>query len=191
VRRGLRGPLAKLNAVRGVLLAVVGTFALLAATPAPGPTPVDLIKAQPKALLPKKQLHSEFIVDVNKLGQVTRVRAIKTSGDRTFDTQTYGNALQAFIRKPDGSVVVGSYTMTYDFSPATGRVHREALLAKRGGVDPNAKAAATEMEEIARRHTPEPSSAGRGGEPNPQATIRAENKGGLPDLPLIIPSPSR
>jgi hypothetical protein len=191
VRRSLRRTLAQLIAVRGALLAVVGAFVLIAATPAPGPTPVDLIKVQPKALLPKTKLHSEFIVDINKLGQVTRVHPSKSSGDRTFDTQTFGNATQAFIRKPDGSAVVGSYRMVYDFTPATGKVRREALLVKRGGVDPDAKGAATELEEIARRHTPEPSSAGRTSQPIPQGTIRAEGRTTLPDLPLIIPSPTR
>ncbi len=165
VRRRIRRALAELSAVRGALLAVAGALALLAASPAPGPTRVDLIRAQ-KQLLPKTKLHSEFIVDVNKLGQVSRIRSMKSSGDTTFNTQTYGNAQQAFIRKPDGRVVVGEYKMTYDFNPATGRVHREATLYKRGGVDPNAKGLVTEMEAIARRHTPAPAA------PAPLATAR-------------------
>jgi hypothetical protein len=61
---------------------------------------------------------------------------------------------------------------------------------KRGGVDPNAKGAALEMEEIARRHTPQPSSTGEHAtQPNAQATIRSDNRR-LPDLPQIIHSPA-
>lgn len=189
VRRRIRRTLAKLNAVRGVLLAVAAAFTLIAATPAPGPTRVDLTKIQPKALLPKTKLHSEFVVEVNKLGQVTRVRSMKSSGDTTFNTQTFGNAEQAFIRKPNGSVVVGTYRMVYDYNPSTGRVHREALLVKRGGVDPNAKGAVIQMEEIARKHTPEPAvvTEPHGTLPNPRGTIRADKH--LPDLPQILHSP--
>jgi hypothetical protein len=165
--------------MRGALLGVAGAIALIAASPVPGPTRIN-----PKDLLPKTKLHSEFIVDVNKLGQVTRVRSMKSSGDATFNAQTYGNAQQAFIRKPDGSVVVGQYKMTYDFNPGTGRVHREALLYKRGGVDPNAKGLANEMEEIARRHSPEPSAPAV----NPAAPVRTDNRK-LPDLPQILSSP--
>jgi hypothetical protein len=189
VRRRIRRPLAELNRVRGVLLAVAAAFTLIAATPEPLPTRVDLTKLQPKALLPKTKLHSEFVVEVNKLGQVTRVRSMKSSGDATFNTQTFGNAEQAFIRKPDGTVVVGSYRMIYDYNPATGRVHREAELVQRGGVDPNAKGAVIQMEEIARKHAAESPSAAEphGALPNPQATIRTDKR--LPDLPLIIHSP--
>jgi len=186
--------------VRGALLAVAGAFALLAATPAPVPTRIDVTKIQPKALLPKTKLHSEFIVDVNKLGQVSRVRSMKSSGDKMFNAQTFGNAQQAFIRTPAGSAVVGSYKMTYDFNPATGRVHREATLVKRGGVDPDAKGLVIEMEEIARRHTPEPATPEprvaqprtpepRFVMPSPQGTIHVDNKR-LPDLPQIIHSPT-
>lgn len=190
VRSRIRGPLAELNAVRGALLAVAAAFTLIAASPAPEATRIDLTKIQPKALLPKAKLHSEFVVEVNKLGQVTRVRSMKGSPDATFNAQTFGNAQQAFIRKADGSAVVGSYRMVYDYNPATGRVRREALLVKRGGVDPNAKGAALQMEAIARRHTPEPSAAARTPLPNPQGTLRTDNSHRLPDLPQIINSPA-
>ena len=53
------------------------------------------------------KLHVEMFVEVNKLGQVSRVRSIKPSQDAQFDAHMYGNALQAFIRTPDGNVVVG------------------------------------------------------------------------------------
>ena len=106
-----------------------------AATPAPRPTPyrIDLTKVQPKSLLPKVALHTEYIVAVNKLGQVTRIISGKTSKDRTYNIQTAGNALQAFIRTPEGKAIPGSYRLTYDYSPKTTRIHRDvaALVLSR------------------------------------------------------------
>lgn len=193
VRRRFRRPVAQLSAARGALLAVAGALALIAATPAPDPTParIDILKIQPKALLPKVALHTEFVVEVNKLGQVTRVRSGKSSKNDAFNAQTYGNALQTFIRKPDGSVVLGSYRLTYDFSPKTGRVRRDVALVKAGGVNPNAKGAVDDMEEVARRHTPEPPPTPNVHEPtpNPMATVKIDNKR-LPDLPGVITSPT-
>ncbi|HEV2642092.1 MAG TPA: hypothetical protein VGT98_05275, partial [Candidatus Elarobacter sp.] len=80
-----------------------------AATPAPhaaapsatAPARINVEKLQPKSLFPKVKLHTEMIVEVNKLGQVSRVRSIKPSKDVPFNTHAYGNALQAFIRTPD------------------------------------------------------------------------------------------
>lgn len=190
VRRRFRRPLTQLSAVRGAIVAVAGALALIAATPSPAPTllRVDLTKIQPKSLLPKTKLHAEYVVEVNKLGQVTRVKSGKSSGDDTFNAQTYGNALQAFIRTPDGHVVVGSYRLTYDYNPSTERVHRDVELVKRGGVDPNAKGAVDEMEEIARRHTPEPSPPPVE-HPVPAPSIKIDSKR-LPDLPQVMHSPT-
>jgi hypothetical protein len=165
----------------------------LAATPAPKPAshatakPIDVTKVQPKELAPKKPLHVEYIVEVNKLGQVARVRSVKPSHDVPFDTHTYGNALQAFIRTPDGKVVLGTYRLTYDYDPKTLRVRRDVALLKTGGVDPNAKGAAAEMSEIAARNrnrTPPPALTVTPG-PVPSVTIRR-----MPDLPQVMRSPS-
>ena len=132
----------ELNAARNALLAVAGAAALIAATPAPEGTPVriDVMKLQPKELLPTVPLHTEFVVEVNRLGQVVRVRSGKSSKNDAYNAQTYGNALQAFIRKPDGKVVLGTYRLTYDYSPKTGRVRRDVALVKAGGVNPTPRA---------------------------------------------------
>jgi len=172
------------------LLLTAGSSAL-AATPAPSGTPpqrIDVIKAQPRSLAPKRALHVEYTVEINKLGQVARVRTVKPSHDESFDAKTYGNALQAFIRTPDGHVVVGTYRLVYDFDPKTLRVRRDVMLVKAGGVDPEAKGAATEMMEIARRNrnrtmppmaTPPPA-------PSPSIGVRR-----MPDLPQVMrPTPS-
>ena len=176
----------RLPALVVALLLAAGTGAF-AATPAPSatqPPRIDVLKLQPKALAPKKALHVEYTVEINKLGQIARVRTVKPSHDPSFDAKTYGNVLQAFIRTPDGNVVLGTYLLTYDYDPKTMRVRRgEPQLFKRGGVDPNAKGAVTEMLEIARRNhnrTPPPSFNVTPG-PAPSVNIKR-----MPDLNQVM-----
>ena len=139
--------------VWAALCAAFAAFALLgAATPAPVPHRVDITKIQPKSLLPKVPLHTEYVVAINKLGQVTRVLSGKVSKDKTYNLQTYGNAMQAFIRTTDGRAISGKYRLTYDYSPKTARVHREVALLSAGGVDPNAVGAVNEMIEDVKKH---------------------------------------
>jgi hypothetical protein len=165
-----------------------GGAAATAATPAPTEPPrVNVLDLQPKALAPTKPLHVEYIVEVNRFGQVARVRSVKPSHDVAFDTHTYGNALQAFIRTPDGHVVVGTYRLVYDYDPKTTMVKRDVALVKAGGVDPNAKGAADDMMEIARRNhgrTPPP---GLTVTPGPIPTVNIHR---MPDLPQVMKSPS-
>jgi hypothetical protein len=166
-----------------------------AATPAPrssapaahatAPARVNVESLQPKSLFPKVALHTEMIVEVNKLGQVSRVRSIKPSKDVPFNTHVYGNALQTFIRTDDGNVVLGSYRLTYDYNPKTLRIHRDVTLVSRGGVDPERKGAAAEMMDIAknnRNRTPPP---GLYVTPAPAPSVRR-----LPDLKHVMESPT-
>jgi hypothetical protein len=129
--------------VRALVAATAASFLLLsasalAAPPAPRRAP-DLSKITPRT--PSRALHAEFIVEVNKLGQVTKADDVKKSGDPTFDAMVYGNSLQAYIRTPAGKAVSGKYRLTYDYSPATKSVRRTVSLVQRGGVDPNAPGA--------------------------------------------------
>lgn len=139
------------RSARALLCAPVAAVALLAATPAPTPFPkpvetrVDLTKIQPKSLLPKVPLHTEFVVAVNKYGQVTEIVSGKPSKDRTFNLQTEGNALQAYIRTEAGTAVPGTYRLTYDYAPKTARIRRNVALVKAGGVDANAEGAVNKM----------------------------------------------
>ncbi len=104
-----------------------------------------------EALAPKTALHTVYTVTTNKLGQVTGVKATKRSKDNTFNLQTYGNALQSFIRTEDGKAIPGTYTLTYDYNPQTRRVHRNVALVHAGGVNENAEGAALVMMDVARR----------------------------------------
>lgn len=120
------------------------------------PARVDITKIQPKALLPKRAEHQEYLVEINKYGQVARVRSQRGNGDRTFNAQTYGNVLQAFIRTPDGHVVLGTYRLTYDFDPKTARVKRDVTLVSQGGVNPDAVGAVDDLLSKVHSHTPIP-----------------------------------
>ena len=167
------------------LLLCAGTEAG-AATPAPTTPPrINVERLQPRSLAPKTRLHVELIVEVNRLGQVTRVRSIKPSHNQLFDQHAYGNALQAFIRTPDGHVVLGSYRLSYDYDPKTLRVRRDVVLVHTGGVNPNTKGAAVEMMEIARHNrNRKPPVASVTPHPAPTEGVRR-----MPDLPQVLHPP--
>ncbi len=167
-------------------------LATLGATPAPhsngkSPVRVDVTKVQPKAMLPKHAEHAEYLVEINKLGQVTKIKGGRGSDNPTFNAQTYGNALQSFIRTPDGHVVLGTYRLTYDYDPKTERVRRDVGLVRQGGVDPDAKGAALGLMQKAEADARKaPAQA-----PAPRETIDPHS---LPDLPSVsapTPSPHR
>jgi hypothetical protein len=175
--------------MRALLCAVAAAFTLLAATPAPHAAPhrIDLTKIQPKALLPKVALHSEFVVAVNKRGQVTHIVSSKLSKDKTYNLQTAGNALQAFIRTPAGKAISGSYRLTYDYSPKTARIHRDVSLLKAGGVDPNAQGAALRMiDDVRKRAKPHPGET----PPPPLKQPAPGTSSHLPDLQQILKTPA-
>ncbi len=194
VRRGVRSAFAELMFRFGACAAlaagavlVCSSTAFAAPTPRPvatTPERIDVQKLQPRALAPKRTLHVEYTVEVNKLGQVTRVRSVKPSHDQAFDAHTYGNALQAFIRTPDGHAVVGIYRLTYDYDPKTLRVRRDVALVRVGGVNPNAQGAAIQMMEIARRNAAK-AAAQHTPAPLPSVTIRR-----MPDLPQVMKTAS-
>jgi hypothetical protein len=107
--------------------------------------------------MPTTALHTVFVVETNGKGQVTRVRSGTGSNDGRFNLMTYGNALQTFIRTPDGTAVAGVFRLTYDYSPSTSGVARKVELVHAGGVDPNALGAVFVMMKNAHRHaTPTP-----------------------------------
>ena len=129
-----------------VLAAVAALLLLSYAPPA--------VAAVRKIRTPAHAVHTEFVVEVNRKGQIARVRTGKSSPDSAFNTMTYGNALQAFIRTPDGRAVAGTYRLTYDFNPATQRVKRAVSLLRAGHVNPDAPGAVEAMAAIAKRRAP-------------------------------------
>jgi hypothetical protein len=151
------------------------------------PRRINVEQITPKALLPKKNEHTEFVVEINRLGQVARVRSGKSSDFPPFNAQTYGNALQAFIRTPDGKAIPGTYRLTYDYDVKSARVRRNVALLHAGGVNPNAAGAASDMMKIAaknRNRTPPP---GLMVTPGPVPSVNIQR---MPDLPQVMKSPT-
>ncbi|HTJ26683.1 MAG TPA: hypothetical protein VMA36_11035 [Candidatus Limnocylindria bacterium] len=183
----------RIPALTFAALLAAGSTAL-AATPAPAPRPqrtpvrIDIGKITPKQVFPKEKLHTEFVVEVNKLGQVTRVRSGKSCPDLRFNAQTYGNALQSYIRTPDGRAISGLYRLTYDYDPQTQRVRRDVSLVRVGGVDPNAEGAAIQMMKLAAKQhaAPHPGKQAAAPEPRPAPSVDAAR---LPDLPQVMQTP--
>jgi len=159
---------------RAALLAAA--FVLLGASPAPVQVPV-----------PTVPLHAVYTVETNKLGQVVRVVSANATNDSRFNMATRGNALQAFIRKPDGTAIAGVYKLTYDYSPKTKDVRRDVQLVHAGGVDPNAKGYVTVELSKAKAQpgaTPDPLQEAK------KATTAGANSH-LPDFSKIVdPEPS-
>jgi hypothetical protein len=161
MRHGVRKPFAELATRKRYAVALAGfaAIACVAEVCAPAvavaPTPV-----RPHAFVPhtpSTPVHTEFVVEVNRKGQVTRVRSGKSCPDLTFNAMTYGNALQAYIRTPDGRAISGLYRLAYDYNPKNKHVTRTVALLHAGGVDPDRLGAVDEMAILNARHHPQPS----------------------------------
>jgi hypothetical protein len=138
-------------AVSAVALAVTAPAAFAAPTPAPRPSPIVIH-------LPDIPLHTEVVVEVNKKGQVVRVKSTKPCKIQSFNLQTYGNALQMWIRKcrTEGSSTnciseTGLYRVSYDYDPKTQSVTRRVALISPGGSWANDEGAANVMIELAKK----------------------------------------
>jgi hypothetical protein len=123
-------------------LAAFFALATLASVGSAGATAATAAKPfVPVVHTPRTHEHSEFVVETNKLGQVTRATKVTRSNDRRFNAMTYGNTLQAYIRTPDGKAIPGVYRLTYDYNPANQKITRGVALVRMGGVNPNAPGA--------------------------------------------------
>jgi hypothetical protein len=135
------------------LAAPAAALPAAAATPAPHGTPPPM----PHIKLPTEPLHSEFVVEVNKKGQVVRVKSLKGTGDKNpfFNAETYGNVLQMWIRHPDGTAQVGLYRVTYDYDPKTHKIARNIAIVSPGGNWGDDPGAATKMVDDAKKRAEE------------------------------------
>ena len=133
--------------VRSLLPAI---FVLALAAPALAATPKPQM-TMPPVHYPTIKLHTDFVVEVNAKGQVVLVKSGKSSPYGFFNSQTYGNALQMWIRHPDGTAEVGTYRITYDYNPKNHHITRGVSLIKAGGNWGNKEGAATQMIGIAKR----------------------------------------
>jgi hypothetical protein len=131
-------------------------LAFAAIVSAAGPVAASTASPPPlHAVLPKVPLHVEVVVEVNSRGQVVRVQSTKPCKIQGFNIQTYGNALQMWIRHPDGTAQVGLYRVTYDYDPKTTVVTRRVALVSAGGSWGNEPGAATVMIDLAKKQAEE------------------------------------
>ncbi|HMF27479.1 MAG TPA: hypothetical protein VKE42_01835 [Candidatus Cybelea sp.] len=142
-------------AVSAAVLVVLAAPHPAWAAPSPSPSPRS---SRIVIHLPKYPLHSEVVVEVNAKGQVVRIKSVKPSKLLSFNYQTYGNALQMWIRKchePGGTSActaeVGLYRVTYDYDPKTTNVTRHVAIISHGGSWANEPGAATVMMEMFRK----------------------------------------
>jgi hypothetical protein len=133
VPHGLRSALPELKVRLSGVLAVTLVLLPLSAGAQQQPPPMPRSTAAPTT-----PQHAEYTVEVNRKGQVIRVRSAKHASDPSFDARIYGNALQVFIRRPDGTALAGVYLLTYDYNPRTKQVTRHVALVQPGGVNPDA-----------------------------------------------------
>jgi hypothetical protein len=168
----------KYSLVRAAALALAFLAAPLTALGAPTPHPMPIPSVNP----PKKPLHAVLQVEVNKHGQVVRVVHGSLSGYRPFDLMALGNAMQMWIRHPDGSARTGLYRVTYDYDPQTHNVKRQPELIKPGGNWADTPGAATLIIKDAKRETQELEKRMRAEE---QAKQKKEAKN-LPDINAAV-----
>ena len=126
-------------------------FGLPAWSAAATPPPTSGQSAMPSIKLPTVPLHTEFLVEVNKKGQVVKSKPSKLSKVETFNLMTYGNTLQMFIRKEDNTATVGLFRVTFDYDPKTKKVSRNVALVTPGGNWGDEEGAATVMYQDAER----------------------------------------
>ena len=134
--------------------------------------------ATPHYTLPTVPLHTEAIVEVNKKGQVVRIKSTKSCKVQSFNIQTFGNALQMWIRRPNGTAQVGLYRVSYDYDPKTHGVTRSIALVSAGGNWGDEEGAANVMIEQARKTAAE------------DRQREAEQNAKLPSLNQIRGAPS-
>lgn len=164
----------------GLVALIISCAALpaIAASTAAHPTP----RPFPSPNYPNRHLHVELLVEINKHGQVVRVDHGTLSGDRTFDTMALGNAMQMWIRRPDGSAETGLFRVTYDYNPKTHAVTRVPSLVKAGGSWANKPGAATLIIADARRQLLALEKRLQA----EQAKQRAKNEKNLPDINAAV-----
>ena len=134
------------TALRAIALAILTLTFAAPAVAATTPRPMPTIRFS------KVPLHTEFVVEVNKKGQVVRVRSGKSTSNYTYNAQTYGNVLQMWIRHPDGTAQVGVYRVTYDYNPSNHGIHRAVSMISKGGAWGDKQGAADQMMEQFRKN---------------------------------------
>ena len=167
------------------ILAALGAPAFAATTPKPSSAPHPM----PTIRLPNVPLHTEVVVEVNKKGQVVRIKSTKQCKVQSFNFQTIGNAEQMWIRRPNGTAQVGLYRVTYDYNPKTTEVTRRVSLISAGGSWANDEGAANVMMDTAHKQVLEAQKAML--EARKKAQERNANLPSLNEIRGVSPSPTK
>ncbi|MGC1381233.1 MAG: hypothetical protein WA814_09475 [Candidatus Baltobacteraceae bacterium] len=183
--------------MRARLTALCALTAFLAWAPptvAASTPPPSSSQPPPHVPYPKVPLHTEAVVEVNSKGQVVRIKSTKQSKVRMYNLQTFGNALQMWIRRPDGTAEVGLYRVTYDYDPKTEKITRNVSLVSSGGSWANDEGAANVMmqqvkkqalemqQELQKQNAKLPSLNQIRGAPTPKPTPKPTPAATLPPL---------
>lgn len=112
---------------------------------------MHVVRPKSRPIAPKTPMHVEFNVEVNAKGQVVAVKSGKSSPDDMFNAELYGNVLQIFIRRPDGSAIPGLYRVTYDYEPVHKKISRKVALIYKSNQWANREGAANQMMGIVAR----------------------------------------
>jgi hypothetical protein len=168
-------------------MAVALTFGAGAVAQAATPSPHQTIPPPP---FPKQKLHAEYVVEVNKKGQVVKIKSGHGTKYTTFNAQTYGNALQMWIRKQDGTAVVGLFKVSYDYEPTNHHVTRTVALISTGGAWGNQPGAANVMMDTAKKEYAASSAAAKKQQAASHAKLPSLNDiTGKSPTPSASPSP--
>lgn len=167
---------------------VVATLAPASAQTSPKPSGSPHPVALPSPHLPTHALHAEYVVEVNKKGQVVKVKSGTVTNIPTFNTETYGNALQMWIRKPDGTATVGLFKVTYDYDPSNHMVKRNVSLISTGGDWGDTEGAATVMLEMAKKEAAQDAASQQKAEENARKNLPSLNE--IMGAPSPKPSPT-
>ena len=173
---------ARLFVAATMATTLAATLAPASAAPKPTPTPAGHYPAIPLPKLPTKPLHAEYVVEVNKHGQVVKIKSASATTNSTFNTQTFGNAQQMWIRRPDGTAVVGLFKVTYDYNPSTQKIARHVSFVSAGGDWGDAEGAANVMIDAARKAAQAQAAA--------QAANQAKERANLPSFNQITGKPT-
>ncbi|MDQ2662959.1 MAG: hypothetical protein M3Y18_02855 [Candidatus Eremiobacteraeota bacterium] len=129
----------------------LGTLVLFAPALAAAQSPMHGVRAKSQPAAPKTRMHVEFNVEVNSKGQVVAVKSGKSSPDDMLNAELYGNVLQIFIRRPDGSAVPGLYRVGYDYEPVHKKITRKVALIYKSNKWANRQGAANQMMDVVQR----------------------------------------
>ena len=182
-------PTPRLLVVAFAAATVIATLAPAGAqtSPKPSGTPHPL----PTPHLPTHPLHTEYLVEVNKKGQAVKVKPVLVSAMPGFNTMTFGNAQQMWIRKQDGSATVGTFKVWYDYDPKTHMISRNFSLVSTGGTWGDEEGLANQIIDLAKKEAAQDAASQAAAEEKARKNLQNyQNLNQIIGQPTPAPSPT-